>query len=159
MPVDTDAVIMVEDTRLVSTAKDEDGNDAEELEVETLISVPTGENVRQPGSDVKEGELVLSKGSLLRSTGGEIGTLAFVGRTRVRVHRKPVVALLSTGNELLDVLTPNPLPGDGWGGIWDTNRPSLKAALIAHGYEVVDLGIVPDRSVTATLCIFTRAAA
>ena len=147
MPVDTDAVIMVEDTRLVSTAKDEDGNDAKELEVETLVSVPTGDNVRQPGSDVKEGELVLSKGSLLRSTGGEIGTLAFVGRTRVRAHRKPVVAVLSTGNELLDVLSPNPLPSDGWGGIWDTNRPSLQAALIGLGYEVIDLGIVPDRSV------------
>ena len=34
---------------------------------------------------------------------------------------------------------------DGWGGIWDTNRPSLQAALEGMGYTVVDLGIVPDR--------------
>lgn len=74
---------MVEDTRLISATKDEEGNDEEEIEVETLVSVPAGENVRQPGSDVQEGDLVLPKGSLLRSTGGEIGTLAFVGRNEV----------------------------------------------------------------------------
>lgn len=56
----------------------------------------------------------------------------------------PVVAILSTGNELLDVETPKQMDGDGWGGIWDTNRPSLQAALEGMGYKVVDLGIVPD---------------
>lgn len=60
------------------------------------------------------------------------------------MYKKPVVALLSTGNEIVDVQNPNPFPGDGWGGIWDTNRPSLQAALEGMGYEVVDLGIVPD---------------
>ena len=64
---------------------------------------------------------------------------------QVRAFKKPVVALLSTGNELLDVQTPNPIPGDGWGGIWDTNRPSLQAALEGYGYEVLDLGIVADK--------------
>jgi gephyrin len=63
---------------------------------------------------------------------------------KVEVYRKPVVALLSTGNELLDLQSPNQLPGDGWGGIWDTNRPSLLAALEGLGYEVFDVGIVPD---------------
>lgn len=63
---------------------------------------------------------------------------------QVKVHRKPVVAILSTGNELLDLQSPNPLPSDGWGGIWDTNRPSLRAALEGMGYNVVDLGIVAD---------------
>ena len=150
---------MVEDTRVHSTQRSPSGEEVEENEIETLAQVPPGENVRDPGSDVRQGDLVLERGTVVRGAGGEIGKLAFVGRTRVRVHRKPVVALLSTGNELLDVLTPNPLPGDGWGGIWDTNRPSLKAALIAHGYEVVDLGIVPDRSVTVTLCPFTWVAA
>ncbi|KZV75143.1 hypothetical protein PENSPDRAFT_647423 [Peniophora sp. CONT] len=144
LPVDTDAVIMVEDTHLISAAKDEDGNDAEELEIETLVSVPAGENVRQPGSDVKEGDLVLSKDSLLRSTGGEIGTLAFVGRTEVSVVRKPVVAILSTGNELVDLQDPVNIAQDEWGGIYDTNRPSLQAALEGLGYEVSDLGIVDD---------------
>ncbi len=142
-------MIMVEDTRIHSTQRSPSGEEVEENEIETLAQVPRGENVRDPGSDVRQGDLVLARGTVVNSAGGELGTLAFVGRTRVRAHRKPVVAVLSTGNELLDVLSPNPLPSDGWGGIWDTNRPSLQAALIGLGYEVIDLGIVPDRCVIA----------
>ncbi|KAI0921190.1 hypothetical protein AcW2_006245 [Taiwanofungus camphoratus] len=144
LPVGSDTVIMVEDTRLHSTFKDDKGEDVEEKEVETLAQVPPGENVRDPGSDTRKGDLVLEKGHILHSAGGEIGTLAFVGRTKVRVYKKPVVAILSTGNELLDLQSPNPLDNDGWSGIWDTNRPSLQAALEGMGYQVLDLGIVPD---------------
>jgi len=87
---------------------------------------------------------VLQKDDVITSLGGEIGTLAFVGRKEVKVRRKPVVALLSTGNEILDLQSPNPFPSDGWGGIYDTNRPSLQATLEGMGYAVIDLGIVPD---------------
>ncbi|KAG1892013.1 MoaB/Mog domain-containing protein [Suillus subluteus] len=144
LPAGTDTVIMVEDTELLSTAKDAAGQDAEEKEVKTLAQVPPGDNIREPGSDVHKGDLVLQRGEVLTSLGGEVGTLTFVGRKEVKVHRKPVVAILSTGNELLDLQSPNPLPSDGWGGIWDTNRPSLQAALEGMGYNVVDLGIVAD---------------
>ncbi|KAI0677254.1 MoaB/Mog domain-containing protein [Trametes maxima] len=144
LPAGADAVIMVEDTRLHSTQRTPLGEAFEEDEIETLAAVPRGENVREPGSDVRQGELVLERGTVVHSAGGEIGTLAFVGRTMVNVVRRPVVALLSTGNELLDVQSPNPLPSDGWGGIWDTNRPSLQAAIEGLGYQVIDLGIVPD---------------
>ncbi|KAI0638478.1 MoaB/Mog domain-containing protein [Trametes polyzona] len=148
LPAGADAVIMVEDTRLHSTQRTAAGEEYEEAEIETLAQMSVLENVREPGSDVRQGELVLERGTVVSSAGGEIGTLAFVGRTKVRSHvnvvRKPVVALLSTGNELLDVQTPTPLPSIGWGGIWDTNRPSLQAAIEGLGYEVVDLGIVPD---------------
>ena len=58
--------------------------------------------------------------------------------------------MLSTGNELLDIQTPQRLDSDGWGGIWDTNRPSMQAALEGMGYKVVDLGIVPDE---LSLCL------
>ncbi|KAJ7094331.1 MoaB/Mog domain-containing protein [Mycena epipterygia] len=144
LPTGTDTVIMVEDTRLVSTFTGADGADGEEKEVECLVQVPAGENVRAPGSDVLKGDLVLQKGDIILSEGGEIGTLAFVGRKEVEVYKRPVVALLSTGNELLDLQNPTPHSGDDWGGIWDTNRPSLHAALQGMGYDVVDLGIVPD---------------
>ncbi|EKM59893.1 uncharacterized protein PHACADRAFT_250679 [Phanerochaete carnosa HHB-10118-sp] len=139
LPAGTDAVVMVEDTRLHNS--DESG---EELEVETLAQVDPDESVRKPGSDVKKGELALEKGTVLLSHGGEIGTIAFVGKQRVKIHPKPVVAVLSTGNELLDIQNPQKMDSDGWGGIWDTNRPSLSAALEGLGYKVVDLGIVPD---------------
>ena len=45
---------------------------------------------------------------------------------------------------MLDIQTPQRLDSDGFGGIWDTNRPSLQAALEGMGYKVLDLGIVPD---------------
>ena len=106
--------------------------------------------MRAPGSDVRRGDVVLERGTVLHAAGGEIGTLAFVGRTSARVYRRPVVALLSTGNELLDLQDPRPMRGE-WGGIWDTNRPSLQAALEGLGYEVMDLGIVPDKWVPLAL--------
>src|SRR6201996_4372764 len=74
LPAGTDTVIMVEDTRLVSTFKDADGADAEEKEVECLVQVPAGENVRVPGSDVVKGDLVLRRGDIILSEGGEVGT-------------------------------------------------------------------------------------
>lgn len=80
LPSGADAVIMVEDTRLVSVYDDQDG---EEMEIETLAQIPAGENVRVSGSDVKENDLVLERGERISSAGGELGTLAFVGRKEV----------------------------------------------------------------------------
>lgn len=74
---------MVEDTELVSTVKDANGEDLEESQVKTLVQVPKGENVRLLGSDVRTGDLVLQKDDVITSLGGEIGTLAFVGRREV----------------------------------------------------------------------------
>ncbi|KAI6135212.1 MoaB/Mog domain-containing protein [Pisolithus croceorrhizus] len=120
-----------QDTELESAQKDADGEDMEEEQVKTLAQ----------GSDVRKGELVMQIGEVITSAGGEVGTLAFVGRKEVKVVRKPVVALLSTGNELLDLQSPKPIPGDGWGGIWDTNRPSLQAALEGHGLQAISKGL------------------
>ncbi|TDL29372.1 hypothetical protein BD410DRAFT_709844 [Rickenella mellea] len=148
LPQGTDAVIMVEDTKLISThSSPTTVFDSEEKEVETLARIPPGENVRMPGSDVRKGDLVFQKQDILQGAGGEIGTLIFVGRKEVSVFRKPVVAILSTGNELCDIQgnQGSDLHNlDGWSGIWDTNRPSLQAALENMNYEVVDLGIVAD---------------
>lgn len=78
LPAGTDAVLMVEDTRLHST----DANE-EESEVEALAQVDPGENTRKPGSDVRKGDLAVEKGTIFHGSGGEIGTLAFVGRQTV----------------------------------------------------------------------------
>ncbi|KAH8118420.1 hypothetical protein DFH11DRAFT_1839063 [Phellopilus nigrolimitatus] len=146
LPAGTDSVVIVEETQLVTSTPDE-----EESEVRTLVQTSPGENVRAPGSDVEKGDLVLQKGELLTGTGGEIGTLAFVGRKEVAVYRRPVVAIMSTGNELVDLQGSSlkgsaidQKSGEKWTGIWDTNRPSLQAALETMGYEVIDLGIVKD---------------
>ncbi|KAF5371123.1 hypothetical protein D9758_004188 [Tetrapyrgos nigripes] len=145
LPAGTDSVIMVEDTKLISTYVDgEEGSEGEEKEIETLAQVDPKENVRDPGSDVREGDLVLQKGEKITGQGGEIGTLAFVGRKEIKVYRRPVVAILSTGNEVMDLENPSSARDESEWGVWDTNRPSLRAALESMGYDVVDLGIVLD---------------
>ena len=78
---------MVEDTRLHSTHISPVGEEVEENEIETLAQVPQGENVREPGSDVRQGDLVIEHGTVVTSAGGEVGTLAFVGRTIVSAGR------------------------------------------------------------------------
>ena len=69
---------MVEETELVSYSEDD-----EELEVRTLMQTTPGENVRAPGSDVRKGDLVIQAGSVILGTGGDVGTLGFVGRREV----------------------------------------------------------------------------
>ena len=65
------------------------------------------------------------------------------------MYKKPVVALMSTGDEIVDLHETQPRSSDnGWGGIYDTNRPSLKAVLESLGYEVLDLGIIPDKCIS-----------
>jgi len=81
IPDGADAVVMVEDTEVVE-AQVQDGKEDEKF-VRILADVKIGENVRKPGSDVEVGDLVLSAGSLISDFGGELGTLHFVGHTKV----------------------------------------------------------------------------
>jgi len=131
---------MVEDTKLATTKGEE------EETVTTLAAVKPGENVRRPGSDVMQGEKICEMGEVVGQGGGEIGTLAFIGQKEVKVFSKPVVAILSSGNEIVDLHSAAQSSKDAeqWSGIYDTNRPSLKVALEGQGYEVIDLGIVQD---------------
>ena len=87
IPPGADAVIMVEDTVIKSTHKNKEGGDLEEAEIQTLAQIPKGENIRLPGSDVKAGDLVLSKDTILDGLGGDVGTLAFVGKKEVCVSQ------------------------------------------------------------------------
>jgi len=74
---------MVEDTELVSTVDGTSGIANEEKEVEVLVQVPPADNVRAPGSDVRKDDLVMRAGDRVSRGGGEVGTLAFVGRKEV----------------------------------------------------------------------------
>lgn len=85
LPKGADAVVMVEDTELVSTTED-----GEEKKVKLLAQVSPGENVRKPGSDVRRGDQVLSKGSRISEVGGELGTLAFIGKREVSDQLLPI---------------------------------------------------------------------
>ncbi|GAA5998509.1 asparagine--tRNA ligase DED81 [Rhodotorula paludigena] len=145
LPAGMDACIMVEDTEVVE--RDEQTGD--ETSVRLLAQVDVGENVRRAGSDVREGDKVLEKGDVVTSVGGEVGTLAFVGKRSVRANRRPTVAVLSTGNELRDLQDTAPAPGEGdassgFSGIFDSNRPTLLSVLQSLHYPTIDLGICGD---------------
>jgi gephyrin len=139
LPPGADAVVMVEDTILTSMTAD----DQEEKEVEILTSeVKSGENVREVGSDVKVGAVILQKGEGISAVGGELGLLASVGVKEVSVYRKPVIGVLSTGDEIVQHDREGGLK---LGEVRDTNRPTLITAINGSGFEAVDLGIVSDK--------------
>ncbi|XP_053241604.1 gephyrin isoform X4 [Podarcis raffonei] len=135
IPCGADAVVQVEDTELIRESDD----GTEELEVRILVQARPGQDIRPIGHDIKRGECVLAKGTHMGPS--EIGLLATVGVTEVEVNKFPVVAVMSTGNELL-----NPeddlLPGK----IRDSNRSTLLATIQEHGYPTINLGIVGDNT-------------
>uniref|UniRef100_A0A672LVX8 Gephyrin-like n=1 Tax=Sinocyclocheilus grahami TaxID=75366 RepID=A0A672LVX8_SINGR len=133
IPCGADAVVQVEDTELLRES--EDGT--EELEVRILVQARPGQDIRPIGHDIKRGECVLAKGTHMGAS--EIGLLATVGVTEVEVQKFPVVAVMSTGNELL-----NPEDDLHPGKIRDSNRSTLLATIQEHGYPTINLGIVGD---------------
>jgi molybdopterin molybdotransferase len=115
LPAGADAVVMVEDT----------AKGADDL-VDVRAAVASGQNIGRRGADIVAGDRVVSSGDLL--TPSRIGALAAVGCADVEVFAKPRVAILSTGNEIVD-------PGQTLapGQIFDVNRFTLIAIVAAHG--------------------------
>ncbi|XP_077096158.1 gephyrin a isoform X18 [Siphateles boraxobius] len=145
IPCGADAVVQVEDTELLRES--EDGT--EELEVRILVQARPGQDIRPIGHDIKRGECVLAKGTHMGPS--EIGLLATVGVTEVEVQKFPVVAVMSTGNELL-----NPEDDLHPGKIRDSNRSTLLATIQEHGYPTINLGIVGDKSASLLYRPHTR---
>jgi gephyrin len=134
MPEGADAVVMVEETDAVT---DKEGQLDGLPRVRIHAHVTPGADVRPVGVDVAKDDQVLASGERLGPA--EIGLLATVGVTEVGVHRRPRVAILSTGDELVDPDTA-PAPGQ----IRDSNRYTLAAAVSAEGAAPLDLGIAGD---------------
>jgi molybdopterin molybdotransferase len=126
LPDGADAVVPQEDV------------DAEAERIRITRVVNSGAYVRPRGEDVRVGDRVLEPGRTIRAA--EVGLLATLGHSPVLVHRRPRVAVLSTGNELAD-LGSEPGPGQ----IPNTNTYSLMAQAIEAGAEAVNLGVAPDR--------------
>ena len=126
IPSGADAVVMVEDSERV-------GDDR----VRLTVSVGAGSSIRPAGDDVRPGEELFGPGTVI--TPAVLGVLATVNARRVPVHRRLRVAVVSTGDELVDDGRPL-APGE----IRESNRRMLAAAVAAVGCEVVDLGIVRD---------------
>ena len=101
--------------------------------------VSSGENVMKAGSDIRKGETVLKRGQTLSSR--EVGMLAALGLTKVDVYKRPKVAIVSTGSEIVEPGKPLP-PGK----IYDINAYSLSAAVLECAGEPILLGTVPDEA-------------
>ncbi len=125
LPEGADAVVMVEYTN----------RQGDNVLVRRPVAKNT--NIMAKGSDIRKGETVLKKGRVLGSR--EIGALAAIGLTEVAVYKRPKVAVLSTGGEVVE-------PGKALppGKIYDINAHTLSAAVLESGGEAINLGIVPD---------------
>lgn len=125
VPRGADAVVMVEYTEVAS------------LNLSVRRPVTAGQNITFAGTDIARGETVLRAG--MRLTSREIGVLAAIGQSIVDVFRKPRVAILSTGDEIIAAgSVPRP------GSVFDSNAPTLSAAVTELGGDPIMLGIVPD---------------
>ena len=132
LPAGADAVVRFEET-----SEGLSGHERADNRIEVLSQVVVGENVRPAGEDIRKGELVLAEGTILRPQ--EIGVLASLGRARVRVIRRPRVAILATGDELIAIDEPlSP------GKIRNSNEYSNAALVRRYGGVPVRLGIARD---------------
>ena len=126
VPQGADSVVMVEYTEQV-----------EENRVKVLRETKLGENVRRRAEDIGRGEVVIRKGTLL--TAARLGILASLGISKVSVTRRPRVAVLATGDEVIDV-------GEklGPGKLYSSNTYTLSAQVRKCGGEARNLGIAKD---------------
>jgi molybdopterin molybdotransferase len=133
LPAGADAVVRFEDTDEVT--RKSSGADSSHIGI--LCQVKKGLNVRRRGEDIPRGELVLEKGTLLRPQ--ETGVLASLGHSTALVVRRPVVAILATGDELVGIDQPL-APGK----IYDSNTYTIAAEVSRYGGIPKILGIGRD---------------
>jgi molybdopterin molybdotransferase len=130
VPEGADSVVRFEDT-------DESKRQGVPAEIGILIEVKSGTDIRPEGEDIAAGSLVLGKGTALRAS--EIGVLASLGYPKVRVFRRPVVAVLATGDEIMAINKPLVK-----GKIYNSNSYSLAALARRYGAVPKVLGIALD---------------
>jgi molybdopterin molybdotransferase len=126
IPVGANAIVRVEDT-------EKDGR-----RVKVFVKAKEGQDIRPAGEDVKEGELVISRRDVIRPA--EIGMLAALGRSFISVYQRPLVAVVATGDELVDI-DENPT---SW-QIISSNSYSLAAQIVDCGAIPLQIGIARDK--------------
>jgi len=126
LPKGTDSVIMIEHTETL-----------DEKTIEAYKSVAPGQNMIEKGEDFTEGKIILSAGQKIRPQ--ETGLLAAFGKEKVRVYKKPVIGIISTGDEIV------PVSGKPrYGQIRDINTFTLSGQVMEAGGIPLTLGIVKD---------------
>lgn len=145
LPPGSDTVVMVEDTEDGRRCEDAMAGRGGQESVTFLKTVEKGANIFKRAENAREGEVLIEAGTFVNSA--HMGVCAAVGRSTLKVHRKPAVSILATGEELLNVgaeAKPHQLR--------NSNGPVLTAALQSRGYEVVagesvadDLDVIVER--------------
>ncbi len=145
IPKGADSVVQFENTDEL-TRRESATDQQLPTEIGVLCEAEAGLNIRRAGEDITKGSMVLSKGVVIRPS--EAGILASLGHNKVMVIRRPVVAILATGDELVDISQPLP-PGK----IYNSNTYSVSALVLHYGGIPKILGIALDNedSVVASL--------
>jgi molybdopterin molybdotransferase len=138
LPNGTDAVVMLEYTQRTNKAREDSKTFASLEEIEIFRAVAEGENVIRVGEDVAQGQVIQAKGSLMRPA--EIGGLMALGIVKIKVVRKILVGLISTGDEVID---PNQSPRPGQ--VRDVNSFTLGALVEKSGGMAKRYDIVSDK--------------
>ncbi len=134
VPDGADSVVPFEDTDELERRKN--GAQGEDR-IGLKLAAQPGDNIRQAGEDIAAGEVVLKAGTLLRP--GAIGVAASLGRNSVQAYRRPIVAIISTGDELL-----NPGEDHQPGKIYNSNAYSIAAEVKRYGAVPLMAGIARD---------------
>jgi molybdopterin molybdotransferase len=127
IPKGSDAVMMVEFSEKLNESND----------IAILKSVPPTEDIANKGSDIEKGKLILKKGTILNPV--KIGLLSAQGINDLDVFKKPIISIISTGNELL-----NTNEKMDYGKIYDVNTNLIKGAILSSGGTPIIKGIVKD---------------
>ena len=126
VPEGADAVVRVEDTEKAGDR------------VKIFVEATRGQDIRNAGEDVREGERVITQGDIIRPA--EIGMLAALGRSFIKVYQRPLVAVIATGDEIVDI-DENPSPWQ----IISSNSYSLAAQIMECGGVPLQIGIARDK--------------
>lgn len=130
MPTNAETVAMQEDCTI--------GDDGT---IHIPVGLKKGANCRLAGEDLSAGDILIEQGAFISPA--RIAALASIGQSQIKVRKKLRVAIISTGNEIIE-------PGQEIhaGQIYDVNRPMLKALLASELIEITDVGIIPDDETT-----------
>ena len=126
LPKGADSVAMIEHTEAI-----------DDTTIEVYRSVAPGQNMIAVGEDIKKGEIILTRGRKLRPQ--EVGLLAALGKSTITVFKKPIIGIVSTGDEIVSI---DKVPGPGQ--IRDVNTYTLLGLVEDIGAETVRFGIVRD---------------
>ncbi|MGN0702382.1 MAG: gephyrin-like molybdotransferase Glp [Lentihominibacter sp.] len=135
LPDGADAVVMIEHTEALTAGTEE--KQIAEGELMVFNSLAPGQNVTAPAEDIAKGDSVVPAGRKL--TAQDIAAMAALGKSRIKVYRKPTLAIISTGDEVVPI---NETPR--YGQVRDINSYGIMGLALEHGFDIVSMELLQD---------------